>query len=96
MDDTLGDTIVDLLGDQKAESSICPSEVARRIRPAQPEESKGAEGWRDLMAPIRAVAFGLARDGVVKITQGDATVDPNHDPEELSGPIRIRRGPNWS
>lgn len=83
------DTIVELLGRRKPESSICPSDVARHI--AGDGGPKGAEPWRDLMDPVRDAAAGLAQEGTVVITQGDETVDIT----TAKGPIRIRRGPNW-
>ena len=59
-------------------SSICPSDAARAV---------GGHDWRDLTAQSRSIAFALARDGDVEITQSGAVVDP----DQLSrGPIRIR------
>lgn len=76
--------IIELLGSRKPESSICPSDVARALGPK--------DGWRDLMDPVRAAAAELVSDGTVIITQGSETVDLG----TVKGPIRIRRGPNWS
>jgi hypothetical protein len=59
-------------------SSICPSDAARAI---------GGDSWRELTAQSRSIAFALARDGDVEITQGGAVVDPD---QPLRGPIRIR------
>lgn len=56
--------------------SICPSEVARAL----------ADDWRGVMDEVRAAAGEMMRDGRLRVTQGDADVDP----EEASGPIRLR------
>lgn len=47
----------------------------------------GGEGWRELMEPVRAAARGLAREGLVEVTQRGAALDPGGD---WRGPIRIR------
>jgi Protein of unknown function (DUF3253) len=59
-------------------SSICPSDAARAI---------GGDGWRELTAQSRTIAFALARDGDVEITQRGTVIDPDRPPR---GPIRIR------
>jgi Protein of unknown function (DUF3253) len=59
-------------------SSICPSDAARAI---------GGDSWRELTAQSRSIAFALARDGDVEITQRGAVVDPDRPSH---GPIRIR------
>jgi hypothetical protein len=62
-------------------SSICPSDAARAV---------GGQDWRDLTAQSRSIAFALARDGEVEITQRGAVVDPD---QPARGPIRIRVPP---
>ena len=63
------------------DSSICPSDAARAV---------GGHDWQELTAQSRSIAFALARDGDVEITQRGAVVDP----DQLSrGPIRIRVPP---
>jgi hypothetical protein len=59
-------------------SSICPSDAARAI---------GGGSWRELTEQSRSIAFALARDGDVEITQRGAVVDPDRPSR---GPIRIR------
>jgi hypothetical protein len=71
-----------LLSQRAAEDSICPSDVARVL---SPDEAL----WRSLMPDIRRVASCLAEAGVLRITQGEATLTPN---AIGSGPIRLRRG----
>lgn len=70
--------VLDLLAQRKPTSSICPSDVARRVRP---------DDWRPLMDPVRAAARDLVESGDVEITQGGEVVDP----DAARGPIRIRR-----
>ncbi|KLJ00625.1 DUF3253 domain-containing protein [Luteimonas sp. FCS-9] len=77
--------ILALLATRTAEASICPSEVARALRP-------GGD-WRALMPAVRNVAATLAHAGTLEITQRGAVVDPDAPPP---GPVRLRRGPRWS
>jgi hypothetical protein len=65
---------------KRAESSICPSDVARTI---------GGETWRSRMPDVRRVAAALADGGEVLVTQKGETVRI----DEARGPVRIRRGP---
>ncbi|MCW0191047.1 MAG: DUF3253 domain-containing protein [Rhodococcus sp.] len=69
--------IRELLSARSAESSICPSDVARAAAP---------DNWRPLMDPVREAASHMVADGEVQITQGGEVVDP----ESVRGPIRIR------
>lgn len=69
--------IRELLSARSAESSICPSDVARAAAP---------DNWRPLMEPVREAAHHMVADGEVQITQGGEVVDP----ESARGPIRIR------
>jgi Protein of unknown function (DUF3253) len=59
-------------------ASICPSDAARAI---------GGDGWRELTAQSRTIAFELARDGDVEITQRGNVIDPL---APARGAIRIR------
>jgi len=63
-------------------ASLCPSEIARALAPA--------EGvWRALMPEIRAVAARLAAAGELRVTQRGRPVDPL----TARGPIRLSRPP---
>ena len=73
--------IVALAKHRGPDSSICPSDAARAI---------GGDGWRELTEQSRSIAFALARDGDVEITQRGAALDPNRP---VRGPIRIRIPP---
>lgn len=77
-DRELEDRIRELLYARAADSSICPSDVARAIAPDE---------WRPLMEPVRQAARRLVAAGEVEITQRGAVVDP----DSMRGPIRIRR-----
>lgn len=65
---------------KRAESSICPSDVARAI---------GGESWRSRMDAVRRVAGELAARGEVVVTQKGEPVQI----EQARGPVRIVRGP---
>ena len=69
--------ILQLLAERGPGKSICPSDVARALRP---------DGdWRALMDPVRAAAAVLARRGAVEIRQRGQRVSPTG----YRGPIRI-------
>lgn len=73
--------ILDLL-DRRAPKTICPSDVAREVGPA--------DGWRELMDPVRAAAQRLVEKGLVEVTQKGEVVDL----PTVKGPVRIRRPTN--
>lgn len=58
---------------------MCPSEPAREL----------SRDWRPLMPRVRAVAAGLARDGLLVATRRGEPVDP----EAPGGAIRLARPP---
>lgn len=78
LDRHIEQTILDLLQTRAAAATICPSEVARRIRPSD---------WRDLMQRVRQAARRLVAQGKIVIRQGGKVVDPS----SCRGPIRIGR-----
>lgn len=69
--------IRELLNARSADSSICPSDVARAMKP---------DDWRPLMDPVREAAGALVDAGEVEITQKGEVVDLG----TVRGPIRIR------
>ena len=95
-DNEIAHAIEALLAMRRAEASICPSEAARRLRPA---------AWRALMPAVRRVAFEMARAGRLRITQGATTIAGDtqadasdgisgtapDDPSTVRGAIRLRR-----
>lgn len=78
VDTRLRAAILALAQHRGPDSSICPSDAARAV---------GGDSWRELSAQSRSIAFALARDGDVEITQRGAVVDPDRPSR---GPIRIR------
>lgn len=70
-----------LLRHRDADSSICPSDVARAV---------GGKSWRTIMDDVRAVVGELAGDKIVRVTQGESEVAVT-----AKGPLRIRRGSDW-
>ncbi|OUM41172.1 DUF3253 domain-containing protein [Arthrobacter sedimenti] len=56
--------------------TLCPSDAARSI---------GGDAWRDLMPAARRIAFELAGEGRVDVTQHGEPVEAG-----ARGPIRIR------
>lgn len=73
--------ILDLLEHRAPTATICPSDAARAVYDGD------GDGWRALMEPARRAARRLVAAGEVEITQAGRPVDP----EQVRGPIRIRR-----
>ena len=71
--------ILRMLEQRSAGASVCPSEIARSMRP---------ESWRELMPVVRDAACALARAGSIEITQRDRVLAPD---ERLRGAIRLRK-----
>ncbi|MFD8621128.1 DUF3253 domain-containing protein [Streptomyces sp. NPDC059513] len=80
-DQQLEAAILKLLGGRAPAATICPSDAARAVHDGDDD------GWRALMEPARRAARRLVAAGEVEITQGGRPVDP----DEVRGPIRIRR-----
>lgn len=79
-----------LLDSRQYPKTICPSEVARAV---QGDELSvvGAETWRDLMAPIRALAWCLRDDDVLEVLQGGEPIPDDLALDDIKGPIRLRK-----
>ena len=60
--------------------TLCPSELARMLKPQEEE-------WRDLMEPIRMAARRLCHQGALQILQSGRVIDP----DAVRGPIRLRQ-----
>jgi Protein of unknown function (DUF3253) len=84
-DDEIAQEIVRQLSRRAADSSICPSEVARAL---QSDEA----AWRALMAQVREVAAAMRDAGRLRILRGGVDV-PSHALHR--GAIRLARGPNF-
>ena len=76
----IGAAILSLTAARGPEGSICPSEVARALRP----------DWHGLMASVRQEAVRLARLGEVAILRKGRPVDP----ADVKGVIRLRQAPS--
>ena len=71
--------IHELLAKRAADSTICPSDAARALRP---------EGdWRALMDPVRVVAADEVAAGRLEVRQHGEAIDP----ATAHGPIRLGR-----
>lgn len=75
-DDELRSEILRIAEQRGSDKTLCPSDAARSI---------GAEAWRDLMPAARRIAFELAGEGRVDVTQRGERVE-----SDARGPIRIR------
>lgn len=69
--------ILALTADRGSGKSICPSEVARALRP----------DWQPLMTAVRRVACRLAAAGQIEILRKGRPVSP----EDVKGVIRLRQ-----
>lgn len=76
-DAAIAERIFGLLVQRQAHATICPSEVARALRP-------GGD-WRALMPQVRQVAQRLAQQDRLRVTRGGAPVDATR----AGGPIRL-------
>ncbi|MDF1503623.1 DUF3253 domain-containing protein [Roseisolibacter sp. H3M3-2] len=76
-EERIAETIRTLLGRRAAGATICPSEVARALAPAD---------WRPLMPRVRAVAATLAAAGEVELRQRGERLETL---DGIRGPIRI-------
>ena len=84
-DDDIAQEIVRQLSRRAADSSICPSEVARAL---QSDEA----AWRARMPQVRKVAAAMRNEGRLRITRGGVDV-PNETLHR--GAIRLARGPDF-
>lgn len=75
-EDELRAEILRIAEQRGSDKTLCPSDAARSI---------GAAAWRDHMPAARRIAFELAGEGRVDVTQHGERVEP-----DARGPIRIR------
>ncbi|MCU0672044.1 MAG: DUF2256 and DUF3253 domain-containing protein [Myxococcota bacterium] len=73
--------LLELVDARGAGKTICPSEVARALRPDE---------WREWMERVRQAARRLVTRGELAIYQGGHVVDPDH----ARGALRIGRPPH--
>ncbi len=79
-DEDVAARIFELLAARAADSTVCPSEVARSL--ASDEAT-----WRALMPEVRRVAAALATAGSLRVTAHGEDVDAL----QARGPIRLGR-----
>ena len=84
-DNDIAQAVMRQLSRRAADSSICPSEVARALQ-------RDAAAWRALMPQVREVAAAMRDAGRLRITRGG--VDVPRD-ELHRGAIRLARGPDF-
>jgi hypothetical protein len=89
-DAILAKHLEDLLNSREYPKTICPSEVARKLSPSELEQYS-VQSWRDAMPDIRSLAWKLRESGKLEILQKENPMDPDLSPEDLKGPIRLRR-----
>lgn len=77
-EDAIRSTILALLSRRSGGSTICPSEVPRKLFP---------EDWRSRMDLTRKVAVKMREEGIIEICQKGEVVPPGR---EFRGPIRLR------
>lgn len=75
----LSDTIMTLVRERGNDKTICPSEAARKLAGSDPDI------WGAMMAHVRKVAIGLAREGRVVIYRKGKAIAP----DDLKGVYRI-------
>ena len=80
LDRWLEQELVATLTQRARNNTLCPSELARKLKP-------GDEEWRALMEPIRMAARRLSHEGVLEILQSGRVSDP----DTVRGPIRLRQ-----
>jgi hypothetical protein len=81
-DKELETAIVKMLEPRAGAATMCPSEVARAMFPAD---------WREQMETVRQAARRLVAREIIEITQKGRVVDPS----TAKGPIRLRKGRNF-
>ena len=87
------DQMYRLLDTRTYPKTICPSEIARAMPAAQLSEV-GVTNWRELMTPIRAIAWDARANGHLEIMQRGRPLSDDARLEDISGPIRLRRIPH--
>ena len=81
-DDEIAAEILRQLAQRAADSTICPSEVARTLTPDD-------AAWRALMPRVREVAAALRDAGRLRITRGGSDIAPDALHRQA---IRLARG----
>ena len=72
-------------------ATICPSQIPRLLNKESPSLYRD---WRAMMGPTREVVWEQVKSGRVQVTQTGEVRD-YEDRDQIKGPIRVRRGPEW-
>lgn len=79
-----------LMESREPPKTFCPSEVARRLTRDELQELDFKE-WRDAMPEIRRLAFEMRARGTVEILQKGEVLADGIAPDDVAGPIRLRK-----
>ncbi|EXJ88784.1 hypothetical protein A1O3_01848, partial [Capronia epimyces CBS 606.96] len=79
-----------LLSNRAYPKTVCPSEIARSLSASELHQL-GVSAWRELMPQLRRMAFDARDRGELEILQGGRPVSRDTAPEDVKGPIRIRK-----
>ncbi|ORX35426.1 hypothetical protein BD324DRAFT_652555 [Kockovaella imperatae] len=80
-----------LLSPRAKDSTVCPSEIARKLHN---DDVSRYPDWRVLMDSVRDEVWKAVEIDQVQVTQGGKVRDLE-DKDNLKGPIRVRKGPEW-
>lgn len=80
----------DFLQKREPPKTFCPSEVARALTEDEMRDLGFGE-WRDAMPSIRELAWEWRDLGECEILQKGEILGNEIQPEDVKGPIRIRR-----
>ena len=69
-----------MLKSRASYKTLCPCELARKLKPE-------GEEWRHLLEPIRMATRRLHHQGAIEILQSGRLIDP----DAVRGPIRLRQ-----
>lgn len=88
---TLTAHLLRLLRTREYPKTICPSEVARAVKPDE-LKAIGVDSWRDLMPMVRELAWELRAGSIseLEVLQGGQVVDEGVGLQDIRGPIRLR------
>lgn len=78
-EEAIAQSLLQLAAERGADKTICPSETARALGGAHPDQ------WGPLMQPIRRVAVRLAKEGRLTILRKGKLADP----DDFRGVYRI-------
>jgi hypothetical protein len=90
MTEALRNHLTTLLQNRAHPKTICPSEVARALSPAE-LEACGVTEWKDVMPLIRNMVLEMRETGTVEIMQRGQLLGMDVGVEDVRGPVRVRK-----